>query len=46
MKENKRDEATVLVPEISKFWSVLSEEYREYIQCVRIVLEDGIEWKV
>jgi hypothetical protein len=46
MKESKRDEATVLVPEISKFWSVLSEEDREYIQCVRIALEDSIEWKV
>jgi hypothetical protein len=46
MKENKRDEATALVPEIAKFWSVLSEEDKEYIQCVRTALEDGIEWKV
>ena len=46
MKENKRDEAAALVPEISKFWSVLSEQDTEFIQCVRIALEDDIEWKV
>ena len=46
MKENKRNEAAALVPEISKFWSVLSEQDKEFIQCVRIALEDDIEWKV
>jgi hypothetical protein len=30
---------------ISKFWSALSEEEREYISSVRIALNEGIEWK-
>jgi len=46
MKENKRDEATLLEPEISKFWSILSEEDKDFIQSVRIALEDDIDWKV
>ena len=46
MKENKRDEAAALVPEISKFWSVLSQQDKEFIQCVRIALDEGIDWKV
>ncbi|MBC8310383.1 MAG: hypothetical protein H8E83_07715 [Planctomycetes bacterium] len=44
MKENKRDEATLLEPEISKFWSILSEEDKDFIQCVRIALEDDLDW--
>ena len=31
---------------ISKFWSVLSEEDREYIQAARYAIDEGIEWKV
>jgi len=46
MKENKRDKAAALVPEISKFWSVLSQQDIEFIQCVRIALDEGIDWKV
>jgi hypothetical protein len=46
MKENKRDEAAALVPDISKFWSVLSQQDKEFIQCVRIALDEGIDWKV
>ena len=46
MKENKRGEAAALVPEISKFWSVLSEQDKEFIQCVRIAIDEGIDWKV
>ena len=46
MKENKRDKAAALVPEISKFWSVLSEQDKEFIQCVRIAIDEGIDWKV
>lgn len=46
MKENKRDEATLLEPEISKFWSILSDEDKDFIQSVRIALEDDIDWKV
>ena len=46
MKENKREEAAALVPEISKFWSALSQQDIEFIQCVRIALDEGIDWKV
>ena len=46
MKENKRDEATALIPEISKFWSVLSEGDKDFIQCVRIALKDNLDWNV
>ena len=46
MKENKRDEATLLEPEISKFWSILSDQDKDFIQSVRIALEDDIDWKV
>ena len=46
MKENKRDEAAALVPEISKFWSVLSQRDKEFIQCARIAIDEGIDWKV
>ena len=46
MKENKYDEAEKLVPEIAKFWSVLSQSDIEFIQCVRIAIKDDIEWNV
>jgi putative sterol carrier protein len=46
MKENKRKEATDLIPEISKFWSVLSEGDKDFIQCVRVALEDNLDWDV
>ena len=29
---------------ISKFWSVLSEEDRDYIQCARDAIEEKTEW--
>jgi hypothetical protein len=31
---------------ISKFWSVLSEEDREYVQCAQDAIELGISWDV
>jgi len=31
---------------VSKFWSVLSEEDRDYIQCAQDAIENGIEWKL
>ena len=30
---------------ISKFWSILSEEDREYVQGAQYAIEDKIEWK-
>jgi hypothetical protein len=29
---------------VSKFWSVLSEEDREYIQCAQHAIEEKMEW--
>ena len=30
---------------VSKFWSALSEEEREYIASVRLAIKRGFEWK-
>lgn len=30
---------------VSKFWSALSEEEREYIASVRLAIKRGLEWK-
>ena len=32
--------------DIAKFWSALSEEERDFIHCVRIAVEEQIEWTV
>ena len=29
---------------ISPFWSILSEEDREYVQCAQHAIEDGLNW--
>lgn len=29
---------------VSKFWSVLSEEDRDYIQCAQHAIEEKMEW--
>lgn len=31
---------------VSKFWSALSEEDREYIECARYAIEEKSEWNV
>jgi len=35
-----------LTLEISKFWSVLSEEDRDYVQCAQHAIEDQEIWHV
>ena len=35
-----------LTLEISKFWSVLSEEDRDYVQCAQHAIEDQEIWDV
>lgn len=45
MRENKYTEAENLIPEISKFWSILSEEDRDFIHGCRYAIEMKIEWK-
>ena len=46
MKDGKYEEATLLLPDIKKFYSSLCQEDREYIECAEMAIRDGIEWKV
>ena len=39
-------EAYNLTMRVSCFWSILSEEDREYIQCAQHAIEDKLEWNV
>jgi hypothetical protein len=39
-------QAYALTLSISKFWSALSEEDREYVQCAQDAIEEGREWNV
>ena len=34
------------IESISKFWSVLSEEDRDYVQGCQYAIEENIEWKL
>ena len=38
--------AADLTQRISPFWSILSEEDREYIQCAQDAIENKLEWNV
>jgi hypothetical protein len=33
------------IESISKFWSILNEEDRDYVQCAQFALEVKSEWK-
>jgi hypothetical protein len=35
-----------VISSVSKFWSVLSEEDRDYIHGARYAIEEKMEWKV
>jgi hypothetical protein len=39
------NEVYELTTSVSKFWSVLSEEDRDYIQAAQHAIEDKTEWK-
>ena len=41
-----KEEVYELTLNISKFWSVLSEEDREYIQAAQYAIDRGIEWRI
>jgi hypothetical protein len=34
------------IASITPYWSIMSEEDREYIQVARVAIEDQLEWKV
>ena len=38
--------AVDLTHRISPFWSILSEEDREYVQCAQHAIEDQLEWNI
>lgn len=41
----KRPEVVIEhIETVSKFWSVLSEEDRDYIQCARHAIDEKMEW--
>ena len=40
------EEVYALSTSVSKFWSVLSEEDRDYIQAAQHAIEDKVEWKI
>ena len=39
-------EAYNLTMRVSCFWSILSEEDREYLQCAQDAIADKLEWNV
>lgn len=40
------DKVELLIGSVSKFWSALNEEDRDYIHGARYALEEKVEWKV
>ena len=40
------DEVRDLTHQISKFWTILSEEDREYVQYAQHAIDEGGEWNV
>lgn len=40
------DKVELLIGSVSKFWSALSEEDRDYIHGARYALEEKMEWKL
>lgn len=40
------DEVYELTTQISKFWSVLSEEDKDYVQAAQYAIEEKQEWKI
>ncbi len=41
---DKPSAAENLIHRISPFWSILSEEERDYVQCAQQAIEDGVKW--
>ena len=40
------DDVIDLIQNVSKFWSVLSEEDRDYIHGAQYAIEEKIEWNI
>jgi len=35
-----------VIDSVTKFWSVMSEEDKDYIQCARIAIDEQKEWNI
>ena len=40
------EEVYDLTKQVSKFWSVLSEEDKDYIQAAQTAIEEQLKWKI
>ena len=40
------DKVTIQISSVSKFWSALDDEDRDYIHGARHALEEKIEWRI
>lgn len=45
LDESTNSEASILIFSVSKFWSRLNDEQRDFIHGVRYMLEERSEWK-
>ncbi len=45
MEANNREGIEEKISNVAKFWSVLSEEDRDYLNAVRFALEEDLPWK-
>ena len=44
MKARNYADAEELIPSIAKFTSVLTEEQRDFLQCVKIAIAENLDW--
>lgn len=45
LKEGKYAEASLLIPNLAKFYSIFSEDQRDFINSARYAVNNNIEWK-
>ena len=45
LKEGRYAEASLLIPNLTKLFSVFSEEQREFINAARYAVDNNEEWK-
>jgi len=43
---SRPEEVYDLTKQVSKFWSVLSEEDKDYIQAAQTAIEEQLKWKI
>lgn len=46
MESDSREGIEEKIENVAKFWSALSEEDLEYIQAVRMAIEDNLPWPI